>query len=115
MTPPSCGVSASGPWSRRGHRGAGGYRDLPGFGRRFIGVKPEALTQDVIYQIGALKAFAWVAGVPGPLRQAARALYNAILHHEEQAAAVVYYDPTLPVLGLPGSARGARRGLVPRP
>ena len=36
------------------------------------------------------------------------ALYNAIVHHEEQAAAVVAavrdYDPTLPVLGLPGSA-----------
>jgi UPF0271 protein len=36
------------------------------------------------------------------------ALYNAIVHHEEQAAAVVAavlaYDRTLPVLGLPGSA-----------
>jgi len=35
------------------------------------------------------------------------ALYNAIVHHEEQAAAVVQalvdYDRTLPVLGLPGS------------
>jgi UPF0271 protein len=36
------------------------------------------------------------------------ALYNAIVHHEEQAAAVVRavveLDRTLPVLGLPGSA-----------
>lgn len=36
------------------------------------------------------------------------ALYNAIVHHETQAAAVVAavisYDATLPVLGLPGSA-----------
>jgi UPF0271 protein len=36
------------------------------------------------------------------------ALYNAIVHHEEQAAAVVRaivdYDRTLPVMGLPGSA-----------
>lgn len=39
-----------------------GYRDLPGFGRRFIDVEPEALTQEVIYQIGALEAFARVAG-----------------------------------------------------
>ena len=35
------------------------------------------------------------------------ALYNAIVHHEEQAAAVVeailVHDPTLPVMGLPGS------------
>src|SRR5688500_15610311 len=39
-----------------------GYRDLAGFGRRFIDVEPHALTQDVIYQIGALEAFARVAG-----------------------------------------------------
>src|SRR3954465_1137184 len=39
-----------------------GYRDLPGFGRRFIDIEPEALTQDVIYQVGALEAFARVAG-----------------------------------------------------
>ena len=36
------------------------------------------------------------------------ALYNAIVHHEEQAAAVVAavrdYSAELPVLGLPGSA-----------
>jgi UPF0271 protein len=36
------------------------------------------------------------------------ALYNAVVHHEAQAEAVVAavraYDPSLPVLGLPGSA-----------
>jgi UPF0271 protein len=36
------------------------------------------------------------------------ALYNAVVHHEEQAravvAAVAEYDRTLPILGLPGSA-----------
>jgi UPF0271 protein len=43
------------------------------------------------------------------------ALYNAIVHHEAQAAAVVAavrdYSPELPVLGLPGSAflRAAER------
>jgi UPF0271 protein len=85
-----------------------GYRDLPGFGRRFIEVEPEALTQDVIYQIGALEAFARVAGSRVRYVKPHGALYNAIVHHEEQAAAVVRavvdYDPTLPVLGLPGSA-----------
>ncbi len=85
-----------------------GYRDLPGFGRRFIEVEPEALTQDVIYQIGALEAFARVAGSRVRYVEPHGALYNAIVHHEEQAAAVVRavldYDPTLPVLGLPGSA-----------
>ena len=32
------------------------YRDLAGFGRRFIDVPPAELTDDVIYQIGALAA-----------------------------------------------------------
>jgi len=85
-----------------------GYRDLPGFGRRFIDIEPEALTQDVIYQIGALEAFARVAGSRVRYVKPHGALYNAIVHHEEQAAAVVQalvdYDRTLPVLGLPGSA-----------
>ncbi len=85
-----------------------GYRDLPGFGRRFIDIEPEALTQDVVYQVGALEAFARVAGSRVRYVKPHGALYNAIVHHEEQAAAVVQalvdYDPTLPVLGLPGSA-----------
>ncbi|MDQ2710591.1 MAG: LamB/YcsF family protein [Actinomycetota bacterium] len=85
-----------------------GYRDLPGFGRRFIDIEPDALTQDVIYQIGALQAFAAVAGSRVAYVKPHGALYNAIVHHEEQAAAVVAaildYDASLPVLGLPGSA-----------
>ena len=85
-----------------------GYRDLPGFGRRFIDIEPAALTQDVIYQIGALEAFARVAGSRVGYVKPHGALYNAIVHHEEQAAAVVQaivdHDATLPVLGLPGSA-----------
>lgn len=85
-----------------------GYRDLPGFGRRFIDIEPDALTQDIIYQVGALQAFAAVAGAHVGYVKPHGALYNAIVHHEEQAAAVVRaildYDPSLPVLGLPGSA-----------
>lgn len=85
-----------------------GYRDLPGFGRRFIDIEPEALTQDVIYQVGALDAFARVAGARVQYLKPHGALYNAIVEHEEQAAAVVRavvdYDRTLPVMGLPGSA-----------
>jgi len=85
-----------------------GYRDLPGFGRRFIDMEPEALAADVIYQIGALDAFARIAGSRVRYVKPHGALYNAIVHHDEQAAAVVEavtaYDRTLPVLGLPGSA-----------
>ena len=85
-----------------------GYHDLAGFGRRFIDIEPEALTQDVIYQMGALQAFARIAGSRVSYVKPHGALYNAIVHHEEQAAAVVDaivdLDPSLPVLGLPGSA-----------
>ena len=85
-----------------------GYRDLPGFGRRFIDVEPHALTQDVVYQLGALGAFAAVAGSRVRYVKPHGALYNAIVTHEEQAAAVVQavldVDASLPVLGLPGSA-----------
>jgi 5-oxoprolinase (ATP-hydrolysing) subunit A len=84
-----------------------GYRDLPGFGRRFIDIEPQALTDDVIYQIAALDGFARIAGDRVRYVKPHGALYNAIVHHEEQAAAVVAaiqaYDATLPVLGLPGS------------
>ncbi|RCV54588.1 LamB/YcsF family protein [Marinitenerispora sediminis] len=84
-----------------------GYRDLAGFGRRFIDMDPAELTNEVLYQIGALDSFARVAGDRVRYVKPHGALYNAIVHHEEQAAAVVeavrLYDARLPVLGLPGS------------
>jgi len=84
-----------------------GYRDLAGFGRRFIDIEPADLTNDVLYQIGALEALARVAGTRVSYVKPHGALYHAIVHHEAQAAALVdavrRYDPTLPVLGLPGS------------
>ncbi|HET7304984.1 MAG TPA: 5-oxoprolinase subunit PxpA [Segeticoccus sp.] len=84
-----------------------GYRDLAGFGRRFIDVPPEELVDDLLYQIGALEALARVEGGRVRYVKPHGALYNAIVHHEEQAAAVVsavrQYDDRLPVLGLPGS------------
>lgn len=96
-----------------------GYRDLPGFGRRFIDIEPDALTDDVLYQIGALDGFARVAGSSVRYVKPHGALYNTIVHHEEQAAAVVAavlaYDRRLPVLGLPGSVwlrQAAEAGLT---
>ena len=38
----------------------------PGFGRRFVDVAPDDLTADVLYQLGALTAFARVAGSGSP-------------------------------------------------
>lgn len=84
------------------------YHDLAGFGRRFIEMPPRALTDDVVYQVGALDGFARAAGSRVRYVKPHGALYNAIVHHEEQAQAVVeavlHYDRDLPVLGLPGSA-----------
>ncbi|WP_404813242.1 MULTISPECIES: LamB/YcsF family protein [Janibacter] len=39
------------------------YRDLAAFGRRFIDVDPAGLTAEVVYQVGALRAFAEAVGV----------------------------------------------------
>ncbi|MFV8049048.1 LamB/YcsF family protein [Mycobacterium sp. 48b] len=94
------------------------YRDLAGFGRRFIDVTPEDLTAEVIYQIGALQAIAHSAGTTVTYVKPHGALYNTIVSHPEQAAAVATavaaVDTSLPVLGLSGSAffeEAGRRGL----
>lgn len=85
-----------------------GYADKAGFGRRFVDIEPAVLRDEVVYQIGALDAFARIAGDRVRYVKPHGALYNTIGHHEEQAAAVVGavadYDTSLPVLGLPGSA-----------
>jgi UPF0271 protein len=83
------------------------YRDLAGFGRRFIDMEPDELMADVIYQIGALEAMCRVAGARVEYVKPHGALYNAVVTHEAQAAAVVAavvaVDAALPVMGLPGS------------
>ena len=85
-----------------------GYRDLAGFGRRAIDIEPEALTNEVVYQIGALDGFARIAGTSVRYVKPHGALYNTVVHDRAQAGAVVeairLYDASLPVLGLPGSA-----------
>ncbi|MBK7722038.1 MAG: LamB/YcsF family protein [Austwickia sp.] len=84
-----------------------GYRDLAGFGRRFIDATPRELTADVLYQLGALDGMCRAAGTSVSYLKPHGALYNTVVHHQEQAAAVVEavlrYDDRLPVLGLPGS------------
>jgi len=84
------------------------YRDLAGFGRRFIDVTEDDLTAEIIYQIGALQALAAAAGTRVSYVKPHGALYNTIVSHPEQARAVAKavhaVDPALPVLGLAGSA-----------
>jgi UPF0271 protein len=91
-----------------------GYRDLPGFGRRFIDIDPDELYAEVLYQIGALDGLARVAGGGVAYVKPHGALYNAVVHHQEQAAAVVAavkdHPGDLSLLGLPGSVLLARAG-----
>ncbi|BDZ43024.1 hypothetical protein GCM10025865_23230 [Paraoerskovia sediminicola] len=85
-----------------------GYRDLAGFGRRFVDVAPDVLFDEVVHQISALQGFARLAGSRVSYVKPHGALYNAIVHHEAQAKAVVdavaAVDDRLPVVGLAGSA-----------
>ena len=84
------------------------YPDLVGFGRRAMEVAPADLSADVLYQLGGLEAFARVAGTAVRYVKPHGALYNRTVVDPVQAAAVAdavrLYDPTLPVLTLPGSA-----------
>ncbi|MFG2075141.1 UPF0271 protein [Nonomuraea maritima] len=84
------------------------YRDLAGFGRRTIDMAPDELADEVTYQIGALDVFARAAGSRVSYVKPHGALYNRVVTDEDQAAAVIEgirrADPSLPVLGLPGSA-----------
>jgi len=83
-----------------------GYRDLAGFGRRFIAVPPAELTADVLYQLGALDGLARVAGSGVVYLKPHGALYHAVNARPEQAQAVidaVVEYGGLPVMGLPGS------------
>lgn len=84
------------------------YPDLVGFGRRFIDIDPAELRDAVLYQLGALDAFAQVAGAGVMYLKPHGALYHACITHPAQAAAVadaaLEFDPSLAVLGAPGSA-----------
>ncbi|GLY48355.1 5-oxoprolinase subunit PxpA [Lentzea sp. NBRC 102530] len=84
-----------------------GYHDLAGFGRRFVDVAPDTLTNEVLAQLGALQTFARVAGTRISYVKPHGALYNTLVRHEAQADAVVdavrMFDPTLAVLGPPGA------------
>ena len=98
------------------------YPDLAGFGRRFIDIDPAELRDAVLYQLGALDAFAQVAGAGVRYVKPHGALYHACTSHPHQAEAVVAaaheYDPAMAVLGAPGSpllAYAEAAGMEPVP
>ena len=87
-----------------------GYRDLAGFGRRFLDVAPDELRDEVLYQVGALQAMALAEGTAVRYVKPHGALYNAIVHHTAQAEAVVAamleLDRPVPLLVSPRSEAG---------
>ncbi|MCC9178365.1 LamB/YcsF family protein [Arthrobacter sp. zg-Y750] len=83
------------------------YRDLAGFGRRFLDCSYTELFDDVLYQLGALQGLARAAGSEIRYVKPHGALYNTIVRHEVHARAVIdavrTFDKNLPVLLLPGA------------
>jgi 5-oxoprolinase (ATP-hydrolysing) subunit A len=91
------------------------FRDLAGFGRRRMECAPDELAADVLYQLGAVSAFCTVAGTRVRYVKPHGALYHELAadrpRAEAVATAVAAFDPTLAVLGPPGSALlGAANG-----
>lgn len=80
------------------------YRDREGFGRRHMDVAPATLAAWVAEQVGELSRIAEVEGVRVSYVKPHGALYNRVVDHEDQAAAVLEGSGDLPVLGLPGGA-----------
>lgn len=89
-----------------------GFHDIIGFGRRFIEISRASLTNDLIYQLGALSAFANLVGSPVAYVKAHGALYHAAVQREEYAGAVIdairSFDASLPFLCQPGTSFSAR-------
>jgi UPF0271 protein len=83
------------------------FPDLVGFGRRHVEMAPHELRDAVLYQLGALDAFAQVAGAEISYVKPHGALYHATSTHPTAARALVEaaaeYDPSLAVLGPPDS------------
>lgn len=83
------------------------YPDLRGFGRRELDLPARQIRDDVLYQIGALDAFARSVGTAVRYIKPHGALYHRISIDSEAAGAVVGaiagYDESLALLTLPGS------------
>lgn len=90
------------------------YRDLDHFGRVFVDIAPGELTDEVLYQIGALQAMARAVGSRVSYVKPHGALYNSIVDNTAQAEAVARAiaaaDDSLAVLCLPGSEIGRIAG-----
>lgn len=96
-----------------------GIRDTEGFGRREVSITPEEAYDIVVYQTGALMAFALAAGASLVHVKPHGALYNMAARDAALADAVVSavraVDVSLVLFGLAGSelvAAGKRAGIA---
>jgi UPF0271 protein len=96
-----------------------GYPDLAGFGRRAMALSPAEIEASVLYQVGAVAAFARAAGVELRHVKAHGALYNRAATDPMAAAAiaraVARFSPAVRLVGLAGSPMvdaGREVGLV---
>ena len=95
-----------------------GYPDLAGFGRRPMALSGEDIETSVLYQVGAVAAFARAAGTDLRHVKAHGALYNRAARDRTAAdaiaSAVRRFDASLVLVGLAGSqlvAAGRDAGL----
>src|SRR5438445_10617684 len=84
-----------------------GFPDLVGFGRRELNVTPKEAEDMVLYQIAAVAGVAAAEGVKVQHVKPHGALFNMAVRNAELSAAiaraVVAFDPSLILFGLPGS------------
>ena len=85
-----------------------GYPDLAGFGRRAMALTPDEIEATVLYQVGAVAAFARAGGADLRHVKAHGALYNRAARDEAAAAAIARavrrFSGSLVLVGLAGSA-----------
>lgn len=78
-----------------------GFRDLVGFGRRHIAANPTELVNDILYQVGALREFTRLMGVPLQHVKPHGALYMHLARDEAMSRALVgtlqVIDPQAPL------------------
>lgn len=126
----ACGFHAGDPTTMResvtaavqGRVAVGAHVSFPdrrGFGRRDMEIPLQEVTDDVVYQVGALDAVARAQGRRVTFVKPHGALYNRIAFDAEMAGAVVEaigsLDDSLALVTLPGSAAHAaaeRAGLT---
>ena len=84
-----------------------GYADRIGGGERFVDYDPEDLAATIIYQLGALDGLALAEQARVTCVRAGGALFDAVRTDRNHAWALVNavldYDPTLTIIGLPDS------------